>query len=91
MAKSPDGRQRKLDYIYEIRELYEQIVREQQCVSLRTLAVNGKDLIRMGMKPGKEIGEMLNFLLEKVLDEPDYNKKEYLMTLARRRLDSLSR
>ena len=91
MAKSPDGRQRKLDYIYEIRELYEQIVREQQCVSLRTLAVNGKDLIRMGMKPGKEIGEMLNFLLEKGLDAPDYNKKEYLMTLARRRLDSLSR
>ena len=53
--------------------------------------LSGKDLIGMGMKPGREIGEMLDFLLEKVLDEPDYNKKEYLMTLARRRLESLGR
>ncbi len=91
MAKSETGREKTLKYIYEIQELYEKIIEEQQCVSLRTLAVTGKDLIHMGMKPGKEIGEMLQFLLEKVLDEPDYNKKEYLMALAKRRLDSLSR
>ncbi len=91
MAKSPVVREQTLKYLSEIQEIYENILEEQQCVSLHTLAVSGKDLIGMGMKPGREIGEMLDFLLEKVLDEPDYNKKEYLMTLARRRLESLGR
>lgn len=91
MAKSEKARVKALADIRRVRELYEQIEEEGQCVSLSSLAVTGSDLIAMGMKPGKNIGQMLAFLLEKVLDEPDYNKKEYLMTLARRRLDSQNR
>lgn len=91
MAKSEKARVKALADIRRVRELYEQIEEEGQCVSLSSLAVTGSDLIAMGMKPGKNIGQMLAFLLEKVLDEPDYNKKEYLMTLARRRLDSQTR
>ena len=44
------------------------------------LAVSGKDLIAAGMKPGKEIGETLNGFLELVLEEPEKNTKEYLLS-----------
>ena len=63
-------------------EIYEEICREDQCVSLQDLEVNGKDLIQMGMKPGKEIGKMLEALLEEVLEEPSRNTKEYLLKRA---------
>ena len=43
------------------------------------MAVSGKDLIEVGMKPGKEIGEVLKLLLEEVLEEPEKNQKEYLL------------
>ena len=47
--------------------------------SLKTLAVNGSDLIAAGMKPGKKIGEKLEELLELVIDDPDMNTKEKLL------------
>ena len=91
MAKSDFGREKTLEQITKTQQIYEGILEANQCLSLKALAVTGKDLIAMGMQPGKGIGQMLDFLLEKVLDEPDYNKKEYLLSLAKRRLESQSR
>ena len=91
MAKSDFGREKRLEQITKTQQIYEGILEANQCLSLKSLAVTGKDLIAMGMQPGKGIGQMLDFLLEKVLDEPDYNKKEYLLSLAKRRLESQSR
>lgn len=68
-------KQRRLD---EVSALYEEIIRDEECVSLRTLAVRGGDLIAWGMKPGKEIGEMLGKLLDEVLENPENNEKEKL-------------
>ena len=50
-----------------------EIIKEKQCVTLKGLAVSGKDLIALGMKPGKEIGACLNQLLERVIEEPQWN------------------
>ena len=41
--------------------------------------VDGKDLIAAGVQQGKQIGEILNELLEIVLEEPEKNKKETLL------------
>lgn len=71
-------KEEKLQHILEIQRCYTEIVQRKQCVSLKTLAVTGKDLIAMGMKPGKEIGETLNQLLDMVLDEPELNQKDTL-------------
>ena len=54
---------------------YRKILEENQCISLKELAVNGKDLIEAGYRPGPEIGEKLNFLLEHVLECPEDNRK----------------
>ena len=53
----------------------------KECVSIKDLAVSGRDLIQAGMKPGKEIGETLDRFLDIVLEDPEKNTKEYLLSL----------
>jgi tRNA nucleotidyltransferase (CCA-adding enzyme) len=62
-------------------EVYKEIKEKGQCTSLKALAVSGDDLIALGIKPGKEIKELLSGLLEKVLEEPGLNRKEILLEL----------
>ena len=82
LAQSMYKRDEKETENKEIQRLYTQILEEQNCVSLKTLAVTGSDLIGAGMKPGKEIGEVLQMLLEEVLEEPCLNTKEALLKKA---------
>ncbi len=83
MAQSMYKRDEKEAELAEIERLYARILEEQNCVSLKTLAVTGSDLIAAGMKPGKEIGEVLQKLLEEVLEEPALNTKEVLLEKAK--------
>ena len=79
LAQSMYRREEKIKNLDEIEVIYHQITQEKQCVSLKSLAVTGKDLIDAGMKPGREIGEKLNELLELVIEKPELNSKEELM------------
>ena len=51
----------------------------QNALSLKALAVNGKDLIAMGIKPGKQMGTILQHLLDCVIEDPALNNKESLL------------
>ncbi len=81
LAQSLYQREEKIKNLDEIEALYQEITEAKQCVSLKHLAVSGKDLIAAGMKPGKEIGACLNDLLEQVIEEPALNEKEKLLKL----------
>lgn len=81
MAQSQYQRTEKLERLFEVEKLYQRIIEEKQCISLKMLAVTGRDLIALGMKPGKEIGEILHRLLEYVLEHPADNQKEILLAL----------
>ena len=50
-------------------------------MSLKDLAVTGSDLIAAGMEPGKELGLVLNELLEMVIENPELNTKEKLLEI----------
>lgn len=82
MAQSDYLRAEKLENLERWQRLYEEIRAEGQCMSLRDLAVTGADLIAAGQKPGRELGETLQKLLELVLDHPEYNTKERLLAEA---------
>lgn len=82
LAQSGYRRQEKLDNVDRWQQLFGQIQAQNQCVSLKSLAVTGSDLIAAGWKPGREIGETLQKLLELVLENPECNVKEYLLTEA---------
>lgn len=79
LGKNQYQRAEKLAYIEGYQKLYEEILEKQQCLALKDLAVTGKDLIDVGMKPGKELGETLEKMLEHVLEYPEDNQKEILM------------
>lgn len=68
--------------VSEVQAVWEEIVREQHCISLKTLQISGNDLIGMGMEPGQAVGGMLKTLFSDVLESPEHNTKEYLMKYA---------
>lgn len=73
-------KEENLDAVYQI---YRQIMDEGQCVSLKTLAISGRDLIdHTGMKPGRELGETLQNLLDMVIEDPSLNERETLLKIA---------
>ena len=78
LAQIEYHREEKLRNLKEVRNCYEEILEKKQCVSLKTLAITGSDLIALGMKPGKEIGETLNRLLDLVIEDPELNEKRIL-------------
>lgn len=82
LAQSDYLRREKLDMLEKWQGLYREILDKNQCVSLKTLAVSGADLIAAGWKPGKELGEALKQLLELVLEDPARNTKEWLLAKA---------
>lgn len=49
------------------------------CISLSDMAVCGKDLIALGIAPGKELGVLLKALFERVLEFPEENEKGKLL------------
>ncbi len=81
MGQSDYKREEKQQNLRDIRRVYEEILREKDCVTLKDLAVSGADLIAWGMQPGREIGETLQRMLDIVLEEPERNDKEYLLSL----------
>lgn len=79
LAQSDYRREEKLSYIKEYRELFEKVIREEQCVKKSDMNIKGKDLIALGMKPGKDLGTVLDQLFEMVLEDPRKNTKENLI------------
>ena len=79
LAQSEYKREDKLAKIDEVSNIFDGIIERGECLSLKDLAVNGKDLIALGMKPGKEIGETLEHFLQMVIANPSLNEKEILL------------
>jgi tRNA nucleotidyltransferase (CCA-adding enzyme) len=86
MAQNPDFLEKRLTKSRRIKEIYLDIKKDNQCLSKRDMAVNGDDLIQLGMKPGIEMREMLDYLYDCVLDKPELNEKEILLDIARNHL-----
>lgn len=87
LAHSMYRREEELENLSGLQKCYEEIVADHECVSLKQLAVTGTDLIAIGMKPGKQIGEVLNELLRIVLEYPEFNNKEHLLRFVQNRFD----
>ncbi len=62
-----------------------EILQERPPVSLKDLAVNGKDLFELGYKEGKEMGQVFKELLNLVLEKPTLNQKKILLTWVKER------
>lgn len=88
-VRRADIKGQKFDYdkeriakIDNIERLLDEVLEEKQCFTLKDLAVNGKDLIQIGFKSGKELGSVLNMLLNGVINDEFKNNKEDLLKIA---------
>lgn len=83
LAQNPELYKEKEHKLIESEKKLNEIIEAEECFSIKDLAINGKDLIALGVKPGKDIGIILNKLLEKVIEEPDLNNRESLIAMVK--------
>lgn len=81
-AQSDYTREEKLRKLDAAQRCYREICEAGEAVRIKELAVGGKELIDLGIKPGPALGGILQRMLEQVLDHPEMNTKECLLSLA---------
>ncbi|MCI8669591.1 MAG: CCA tRNA nucleotidyltransferase [Lachnospiraceae bacterium] len=62
-------------------ECYQDIINKKQCISMKMMQINGRDLIELGVPRGGKIGEELNWLFYQVLEEPELNDRDKLINI----------
>ncbi|MCD7882677.1 MAG: CCA tRNA nucleotidyltransferase [Lachnospiraceae bacterium] len=83
LAQHPDVIAQKMDYLKALEHIWRDIKLHQDPLSMKDLALSGDDLIADGRKPGPAMGEILQALFMEVLEFPERNKKEYLLSRSR--------
>lgn len=81
MGQAPEKVQDRLAELDEIKAKAEQIQAKGQCLTLKDLAVDGRDVIAAGIEPGPEVGRVLEGLLEQVLNGETLNERETLIDI----------
>jgi tRNA nucleotidyltransferase/poly(A) polymerase len=76
--------------VHTMRNLVSQVRQEQQPTALSQLAINGNDLLSMGLLPGPQIGQILQQLMNDVMETPALNNKDALLSLAARYIQNLT-
>lgn len=85
LAQNPDKTQAEIAEIGYINELIDSIIEENEAFRIRDLAVNGIELMDLGLS-GKRIGEALSILLDKVIDEELENEKSILLEYVKKNI-----
>ncbi len=86
LAQSDKERESRLRKISNLENMLDDVLAKEECFKLSDLAINGKDLISLGMKPGKELGIMLNDILELIINSELSNEKEIILDFVKKRL-----
>ncbi len=73
--------------IEEARKLFQEIINEEEALTIKDLKINGNDLIQLGVPKGPKIKEILHLLLEEVLDENNKNHSSYLYKRTKELID----
>ncbi len=73
----------ELSLINQIEKLHNEIIENGDCCSMGDLAVNGNMLIDIGVQKGKQIGSILNLLLDEVLKTPHKNSEPILVDIVK--------
>lgn len=70
----------RIEKIDNIEDILEEILQEQECFSLKDLAINGNDVKQaMNLEEGKDVGYWLNEILKRVMDGELNNNKDDLV------------
>ena len=79
-GQKPDYEESRIEKVCNIESIFEEILQEQECFSLKDLAVNGNDVKKtMNLNEGKDVGYWLNEILKRVMDGELKNNRDDLI------------
>ena len=76
----------QFDYLDESERLIRELKSEGACICVSDLSVNGNDLMEIGVPKGQAVGEMLSYLLSRVIGDQAKNERGELLRLAKKKL-----
>jgi len=72
------------EYLKELKARIDKIIKEEHALKITDLKVDGQDVMReLSIPPGPKVGQVLEELLEKVLEDPALNQREKLLEMIR--------
>ena len=83
LGKSDFQQEERLQQVEAVTEVAKGILERQEAIRVGDLAINGNDLLTLGMEAGPQVGEALQAALDLVLDEPGANTREHLLEFLR--------
>lgn len=86
MAQSPEKREETLLAIENEKHFFEEIVKDEECIRIADMKINGADLLELGVPQGKEIGRILGLLFNEIVEQPDLNDRDILLDKVRKYL-----
>jgi tRNA nucleotidyltransferase (CCA-adding enzyme) len=88
-AQSSYLQDKKLKTLDEVWEIYREVKENHDCLTVKDLNIDGITLIRNGIPAGKQMGVILDRLLDMVIEEPKLNQRDILLELAKKIYDVL--
>lgn len=83
-AQSKRNQIARIDHCWMVFDVAKEVIEQAQCFTLKDLAINGNDILSLGVEPGPRVGKVLNYLLDQVLDGILENIHELLVEEAKR-------
>lgn len=88
LAHAPDTQSSRIERCNFLRQFLNATIESQQCFQMKDLAVNGKDIMALGVAEGKLVGDILKSLLSGVIEGELPNEKQTLISAAEVYLDA---
>ena len=77
------------EFISDLYDRIQEILDQEAALTVKDLAINGDDIMEnLNIPPGKQVGEIIKYLLDRVIDEPNLNEKEILIKLAKKYINT---
>jgi len=83
MAQSTFMREEKLKRVDDYEAVYNEAIENNYCLEMKSLCISGRDLLKLGYPNSPVLGDELELLLDRVLDDPTLNTPDQLLGLAR--------
>lgn len=83
LAHTPGMYRERIDICLEAKKIADEIVQQEMCFKLSDLAVNGHDIMALGIPEGKSVGVFLHNLLQLVIDGALVNERDALLSYAK--------
>lgn len=79
LAHAEGTQESRIERCVAVRELMNSIISEEQCFAIKNLLIRGTDILNLGVPQSKLVGEILNYLLDRVISGELDNKREVLI------------